>query len=257
RGPRDGHSRHRVANRRDALAEGRRPRRTGRWHGHCETTVKQEKGETMSKTRSSKTGSKDQGLMRTVLEELQNLAGTMDPDFSFFSGSMSGIMHTFRLGPATVVHGLARVGAVEDARALIARVKSSSRRAPLRALAVALAERGEAAAARKAALGLPASRPDCAWRAPFQGAHALPPPRPGPAPSARRGMGPRSWTMPRSRPELWPTSPSSWPRLRSATSPMPASCPSRSPTTAGWAWPTCSPAPGTSAWGRRLPRTRP
>jgi hypothetical protein len=86
-----------------------------------------------------------------VLEELRGRADTMDPDFMFSSGRMAYL----RLGPETVVHALAQAGAADDARRLIGRVKKPARRGPLRALAVALAERGEAEAAREAALELP------------------------------------------------------------------------------------------------------
>src|SRR5258707_761228 len=89
----------------------------------------------------------DDDAERGVLEELRQLAQEFDPQTMFFSARMD-LLH---LDTDTVAYALARAGAVEDARRLIERVKSSSRRGPLRAVALALAARGEADAARQAA----------------------------------------------------------------------------------------------------------
>src|SRR5690242_12851851 len=87
---------------------------------------------------------------RALLDELRPRAGTVDPEFSFNSAYME-----FQLDMATVTHALARAGALADARAALARVKKSSQRGPLRAIALAQAERGEAEAARQTARELP------------------------------------------------------------------------------------------------------
>jgi hypothetical protein len=121
-------------------------------------------------TPSSQDGMDGQAL--TLLDELRPRAEQVSPDFAYFSGLMDLLDHE-QFGVNTVAHALARAGAVADARRLVARVKSSSRRGPLRGVALGLAERGDADAARQAARELPATGLFAAKKTLVEVGHAL------------------------------------------------------------------------------------
>src|SRR5262245_47588047 len=111
----------------------------------------------MSKPQTSGRGERSDPA-RAVLDQLRPLAEAMDPEFAFVSGRMkpefpsfAGRADMLRLDLAVVIHALARAGATGDVHRALDRVKSSSRRGPLRAIALAQAERGEADAARQTA----------------------------------------------------------------------------------------------------------
>ncbi len=126
----------------------------------------------MARTAATKSRAGGDDQTQALLDELRPLAEKVSPDFTYFSGLMDLLEHE-QLGVSTVAHALARVGAVEDARRLVTRVKSSARRGPLRAVALALAERGDADAARQTAREIPATGLFAAKKTLVEVGHAL------------------------------------------------------------------------------------